>query len=731
MQSTWLGLAVLLLADCGAAQVQWSQRPVLSGQGCPTAYDLARGQAVAFTGLAETYVSTPAGWTRLQPATSPSRRCGHALAYDASRQRVVLFGGHNEYPPYQDHDDTWEWDGTDWLQRTPANRPSVRWGHAMVYDPANGRCVLFGGSSATNFDDTWEWNGTDWTQRSTAVRPSPRYFHGMAYDAPRQVTVLFGGTDAATGVFGDTWEWNGTAWAQRAPAVSPPVRFAHGMTFDPARNRTVVFGGDPSLTGSPCRDDTWEWDGSNWSQRQIAVVPPARYRPGFTFDPNQGRVVMFSGNSGSPDFAGLTDSWALDGAGWSQLAAHRVPVRGALAYDSVRQRTICYGGYTSAVTPQSATWEWDGTAWTERQPAVSPPARVRSAIAFDGLRGRLVMFGGATGFGALPNDTWEWDGVNWSLRTPAASPPGRDNHAMVFDAARGRVVLFGGVGASGPVFDTWEWDGVTWTPFTTPVRPNAIGACGMAFDSARQRTVLFGGLNALGAPLDETWEWNGTAWLQRTPANRPSPRFYPQLAYDSARARTVLFGISDFAQELLDTWEWDGSNWLLRTPADMPRPLLGSGITFDSDREVIVLFANQTWEYGPLAPASVVGAGPGCAGTLGVPVLQPVGASRPWTGDAFEVAVSNVPQPPLGLMVLGLGSAATDLTGLGMPGCVSWTSADVVQGVTAGGGHALPIPAQTSLLGVQIRQQAAVFDAAANSFGFVLSNALLATIGAR
>jgi hypothetical protein len=253
----------------------------------------------------------------------------------------------------------------------------------------------------------------------------------------------------------------------------------------------------------------------------------------------------------------------------------------------------------------------------------------------------------------------------------------------------------------------------------------------MAFDALRQRTVLFGGVNALGAPIDETWEWNGTAWLQRAPANRPSPRFYPQMAYDSARARTVLFGISDFTQELFDTWEWDGSNWALRAPVDMPRPLLGSGITFDVDREVIVLLANQTWEYGPLAPASVVVTGPGCAGTFGVPSLQPIANSRPWAGEVFEVAVTNVAAPVLGLMVLGLGSGAVDLSPLGMPGCVSWTSADVVLGLTVAGGHSLAIPAQASLLGLQIRQQAAVFDPAANAFGFVLSNALSATIGAR
>ena len=49
-------------------------------------------------------------------------RDGPALAYDAARGRVVLFGGSGGgYLA-----DTWEWDGNDWIQRTPSNSPCGR-----------------------------------------------------------------------------------------------------------------------------------------------------------------------------------------------------------------------------------------------------------------------------------------------------------------------------------------------------------------------------------------------------------------------------------------------------------------------------------------------------------------------------------------------------------------------------------------------------------------------------
>jgi hypothetical protein len=64
--------------------------------------------------------------------------------YDAARRRVVLFDGYTGSlnPVFSD---TWEWDGSTWVQRTPNTVRSGRAGHALAYDSARGRVVLFGG----------------------------------------------------------------------------------------------------------------------------------------------------------------------------------------------------------------------------------------------------------------------------------------------------------------------------------------------------------------------------------------------------------------------------------------------------------------------------------------------------------------------------------------------------------------------------------------------------------
>src|SRR5262249_43980087 len=58
----------------------------------------------------------------------------------------------------------------------------------------------------------------------------------------------------------------------------------------------------------------------------------------------------------------------------------------AMAYDSVRQRTVLFGGYQSSA-PLPDTWEFDGSNW-RRQYTEGPPTMVGGAMAFDGSHGK-------------------------------------------------------------------------------------------------------------------------------------------------------------------------------------------------------------------------------------------------------------------------------------------------------------------------------------------------------
>jgi hypothetical protein len=283
------------------------------------------------------------------------------MAFDANRSRVVLFGGDSLQS--QLLDDTWEWDGANWVQVADIG-PSARAEHAVAYETGRQRVLLFGGSTGgTAVRDTWEWDGESWSQLAD-TGPAARSGHALAYDTTRSRAVLFGGASADGEPAGDTWEWDGTDWVELQD-VGPSARRGHAMAFDEARGRVVLFGGAGN-DGGRGRGDTWEWDGTTWTQ--VADFGP---------DPCVDLAMAFTGS-----------------------------------------RITLYGGVgsLSPSDPQPVfglSWEWNGKQWTVRQD-IGPGPRVGHAMAFDAPRRRVVLFGGLPippgqpeAAGRLLGDTWE------------------------------------------------------------------------------------------------------------------------------------------------------------------------------------------------------------------------------------------------------------------------------------------------------------------------------------
>ena len=97
--------------------------------------------------------------------------------------------------------------------------------------------------------------------------------------------------------------------------------------------------------------------------------------------------------------------------------------------------------------------------WTQR--TLSP--RTAHAMVYDAARGVTVLFGGYNIITGNNGETWEWNGTAWTQRMVSGPSP-RYLHAMVYDAARGVTVLFGGNNSvSGYNGETWEWNGTAWT----------------------------------------------------------------------------------------------------------------------------------------------------------------------------------------------------------------------------------------------------------------------------
>ncbi|HZQ49210.1 MAG TPA: kelch repeat-containing protein [Candidatus Dormibacteraeota bacterium] len=336
------------------------------------AYDSAHGELVLFGGgqdtlsnvLGDTWLlsginTLPVNWAQSQTSTTPAARAWPAMDYDSARGVTVMFGGSTGGPG--GFQETWEWDGFHWVLRTPQNSPPALNSAVMAYDSRRHVSVLFGGETAagTASSQTWEWDGTYWTQRSPAVSPPARTSAGMVYDSSRGVMVLFGGT--ANSVLGDTWQYDGTTWTQMSTAVAPSARFGPAMAFDSARARTVLFGGEGS---SGRMGDTWEWDGTAWSQRSTAIAPYARFWASMAFDSERNRTVLFGGDHIQPyDLGPTNDTWEWDGSQWTRdwtSAAPAVRAAQAMSFDSGRERMVLFGGNNAATSPATLfgdTWE--------------------------------------------------------------------------------------------------------------------------------------------------------------------------------------------------------------------------------------------------------------------------------------------------------------------------------------------------------------------------------------
>jgi hypothetical protein len=305
-------LAALALATALPAQASWSRvypsaAPVRRYSHALAGHDQL-GDVVLFGGrslatgayLNDLWAWNGSQWRVLSSTGAPPARTNHRLVFDAVRQVLVLWGGDDSNAV--GFTDTWERVGTQWIQRNPAQAPPRRVAFGMTFDQARGRTVVFGGQGpggGAYLGDTWEWDGSNWLSRTPGVSPIPRYGPLLAYDPVRQVSVLFGGGVLVNGSsfsVADTWTWNGSQWQVQMPAHQPPPANLVDGVWDRARGRLVTGPIAPAYF-------SWEWDGQDW--RIVLQAPPSQGP--MAYDPTRRQVVLYG--SQFQAYANHGDTW--------------------------------------------------------------------------------------------------------------------------------------------------------------------------------------------------------------------------------------------------------------------------------------------------------------------------------------------------------------------------------------------------------------------------------------
>jgi hypothetical protein len=428
------------------------------------AYDAARKRVVLVGGddgqlKNDTWVLEDDVWMALTSAPPvPTPRAYHAMSYDPIHDRVILFGGLNNVGARLS--DTYFLQGNAWtIGPTPPPGFVARIEHAMTFDPVHQRIVMHGGvdSGLNRRTDTYFLEGNSWNPVPliSDERPDPRVHHAMVYDAARARIVLFGGQVAdGTGVVfavKDTWVFEGDNWvrAPDTPGISP--RRHHAMAYDRKLERVVLFGGEEN---SETNDETWVLDDNAWVPGPNAPPKPsARTHHSMAYDRAQDRLILFGGFDSSANY--LNDTWILEENGWSPGPSAPLGLSGrkehAMAYDSRHDRIMMIGGdpeLDNSWILQGNTWSADST--TPRELA----DRQRHAMTELEHSEQIIVFGGTSLNGNIVNDTWIWDGETW---VQGPFPFAVADHSMASQPDRGRVVLFGGATDNTSTLngDTW------------------------------------------------------------------------------------------------------------------------------------------------------------------------------------------------------------------------------------------------------------------------------------
>jgi hypothetical protein len=184
-----------------------------------------------------------------------------AMVYDPGRHAVVLWGGARRGGGGASSD-TWLFDGDTWSLLPTAHAPAGRQRAALAYDAARARVVLFGGVTITGDRDAATWAlgaDDDWVELATPVAPEGRAWAGLGYDAARRSVILFGGNRNGDGPdLVDTWELIGAEWRQVVTATRPARHALTALVPHPLTGALLRVGGSGYL-GDADLVDPWQF----------------------------------------------------------------------------------------------------------------------------------------------------------------------------------------------------------------------------------------------------------------------------------------------------------------------------------------------------------------------------------------------------------------------------------------------------------------------------------------
>ena len=226
----------------------------------------------------------PGKWTALltsctpSPCVAPPARDSHTAVYDATSDKMIVFGGRGASGPLND---LWILQNASfttsaaWSNPAPTNAPPGRLGHTAVYKQAlTNQMTVFGGALDTSGNSLTKelWglsnanapSGSNWVLLPNGSGPSERWGHASAYDAENDKMIIFGGSlqtggQTSRALSKEVWVLHNAttlspSWRPITTTGGPSARCCMAAGYDPANRRMILFGG---FGGSTLLNDLW------------------------------------------------------------------------------------------------------------------------------------------------------------------------------------------------------------------------------------------------------------------------------------------------------------------------------------------------------------------------------------------------------------------------------------------------------------------------------------------
>jgi hypothetical protein len=234
-------------------------------------------------------------WSKIEPGEAPPPCHRGAMVYDSNLGACLLFGGQGNWN--QMFGDTWTYSNQQWQNRSKwfASSPSRRCGHSMAFDKKAGVTVLFGGVGAVgrSLQDTWVYDGNQWESIDGPAPPARRYA-ALAYDPQLEGCLLQGGSkdDYGKEQLIDSWLFSNRRWKRMPPAFHIDARDDMGMAYHKSAKRLVMLDGLRGDRGVLVRDS------AGWKKRETKPLHPRLQCSPLVWDETQDGLVMHGGEVG-------------------------------------------------------------------------------------------------------------------------------------------------------------------------------------------------------------------------------------------------------------------------------------------------------------------------------------------------------------------------------------------------------------------------------------------------